>query len=256
MHFYQDKSPQLPCILVYNSLYKPHTLLPFWGLCHLPRGFRARVWCNQSWIPKNHPHWLKTSSGIHGRWQEIPVVESPSIRDLAVSGLSMSFFGCDTMMAEIKSTRNPKHWLFKVSVDGLSVESWIQRWIHCLLWCNFSFLNTNKMNMLDGKTLKLRDFCPPGIPQLSWHSKMRSKWRPQWFASLPTSNPGSLENSLWKCVCKPVSNHMYQLLFVQKRHLVGCYSPPQVKSHVFFFNDLLSYPALFCYIKLYLILPD
>lgn len=204
MHFYQDKSAQLPCILVYNSLYYISHILSY-----LLGTVPSTTGCHCTSL-------MQSNSGIHGRWQEIPVVESPSIRDLAVSSRAcviflLWYYDGWNYLPKIPNIE------FKVSVDGLSVESWIQMWIHCLLWCNFSFLNTNKMNMLDGKTLKLRDFCPPGIPQLSWHSKMRSKWRPQWFASLPTSNPGILENSLWKCVCKPVSNHMYQLLFRSKK---------------------------------------
>lgn len=200
-------------------LYKPHTILPF-GDCAIYHGVPLHEFDAIKWIPKKSStiwlHFFRYPREVTGdSSSRVAKYQRPGS---FIQG--MSFFGCDTMMAEI--TYPKSQTLSSKFHDGLSVESWIQTWIHCLLWCNFSFLNTNKMNMLDGKTLKLRDFCPPGIPQLSWHSKMRSKWRPQWFASLPTSNPGILENSLWKCVCKPVSNHMYQLLFVQKRNLVGC----------------------------------
>ncbi len=153
-------------VTMYSGLYKPRTNLPF-GDCAIYHGVDARG-C--------------TSSGIHGRWQEIPVVESPSFRDLAVS--ACHFFVWDTGKAEIKYPKWETLWVQSFKL-GLSVESWIiQMWIHDFLWCNFSFLKTNDMNILDGKTLtKLRDFCQPGILQLSWRSKMRSKWRPQWFAA-------------------------------------------------------------------------
>ena len=210
---------------------------------------------------KNHPpfspcHTGCTSSGIHGRWQEIPVVESPSFRDLAVS--ACHFFVWDTGKAEIKNPKWEALWAQSFKLGLSVVESWIiQMWIHCLLWCNFSFLKTNDMNILDGKMLiKLRDFCQPGILQLSWRSKMRSKWRPQWFATTKSTlkkvaNSCSLptpENNLWEFVCKPVST--YQLLFSKKKHLVGCHkwkvaSFFKIISCLILFYSTISYCIVF-----------